>query len=232
MIKIENVSKAFSDKIVLSKISFTANEGEVTALIGPNGSGKSTLIKILLGLISPDEGRATFDGKNYEELGKYPFRYVGAFLDSFQPNPTRTAYSHLRWIALTSGIDKQRCLECLKIVGLQDVGNKRIKDYSLGMKQRLGLATAILANPKILILDEPINGLDPDGIRWVREFLREFVRNDKIVLITSHYMNELELTVDKIVGLSNGKVVIDGSSKDVLEEYGSFEEAYFKSVSN
>ena len=186
----------------------------------------------MLGLISPDQGRATFDGKNYEELGKYPFRYVGAFLDSFQPNPTRTAYSHLRWIALTSGIDKQRCLECLKIVGLQDVGNKRIKDYSLGMKQRLGLATAILANPKILILDEPINGLDPDGIRWVREFLREFVRDDKIVLITSHYMNELELTVDKIVGLSNGKVVIDASSKDVLKEYGSFEEAYFKSVSN
>ena len=186
----------------------------------------------MLGLISSDEGRATFDGKNYEELGEYPFRYVGAFLDSFQPNPTRTAYNHLRWIALTSGIDKQRCLECLKIVGLQDVGNKKIKDYSLGMKQRLGLATAILANPKILILDEPINGLDPDGIRWVREFLREFVRDDKIVLITSHYMNELELTVDKIVGLSNGKVVIDGSSKDVLEEYGSFEEAYFKSVTS
>ena len=186
----------------------------------------------MLGLISPDEGRATFDGKVYEELGKYPFRYVGTFLDSIQPNPTRTAYSHLRWIALTSGIDKQRCLECLKIVGLQDVGNKKIKDYSLGMKQRLGLATAILANPKILILDEPINGLDPDGIRWVREFLREFVRDDKIVLITSHYMNELELTVDKIVGLSNGKVVIDGSSKNILEKYGSFEEAYFKSVTN
>ena len=164
--------------------------------------------------------------------GKYPFRYVGTFLDSFQPNPTRTAYNHLRWIALTSGISKQRCLECLKIVGLQDVGNKKIKDYSLGMKQRLGLATAILANPKILILDEPIIGLDPDGIRWVREFLREFVKDDKIVLITSHYMNELELTVDKIVGLSNGKVVIDGSSKDVLEEYGSFEEAYFRSVRN
>ena len=228
MIKIENVSKAFSDKVVLSKISFTANEGEVTALIGPNGSGKSTLLKILLELISTDEGRATFDGKNYGELGKYPFRYVGTFLDSFQPNPTRTAYNHLRWIALTSGISKQRCLECLKIVGLQDVGNKKIKDYSLGMKQRLGLATAILANPKILILDEPINGLDPDGIRWVREF----VKDDKIVLITSHYMNELELTVDKIVGLSNGKVVIDGSSKDVLEEYGSFEEAYFRSVRN
>lgn len=232
MIQFEKISKGFISKSVLTEVSFTAKEGEITALIGPNGSGKSTLIKILLGLISPDEGRATFDGKSYEDLGKYPFRYVGAFLDSFQPNPTRTAYSHLMWIALTSGIDKQRCLECLKLVGLQDVGNKRIKDYSLGMKQRLGLATAILANPKILILDEPINGLDPDGIRWVREFLREFVRGGKIVLITSHYMNELELTVDKIVGLSNGKIVIDGSSKDVLEEYGSFEEAYFKSVTN
>ena len=172
-----------------------------------------------------------FDGKNYEELGKYPFRYVGAFLDSFQPNPTRTAYNHLRWIALTSGIDKQRCLDVLKIVGLQDVGikDKRLLSWN---ETKTGLATAILANPRILILDEPINGLDPDGIRWVREFLREFVKDDKIVLITSHYMNELELTVDKIVGLSNGKVVIDGSSKDVLEEYGSFEEAYFRSVRN
>ncbi|HFI0168152.1 ABC transporter ATP-binding protein [Streptococcus suis] len=230
MIKIENVNKAFRDKIVLSNISFTANEGEVTALIGPNGSGKSTLIKILLGLVSPDEGRATFDGKNYEELGEYPFRYVGSFLDSFQPNPTRTGYNHLRWIALASGIDKQRCIECLKIVGLQDAGNKKIKEYSLGMKQRLGLATAILGDPRILILDEPINGLDPDGIRWVREFLREFVKDDKIVLLTSHYMNELERTVDRIVGLSNGKIVVDGSSKNILKEYGSFEEAYFRSV--
>ena len=118
MIQFEKISKGFSSKSVLSEVSFTAKEGEITALIGPNGSGKSTLIKILLGLVSPDEGRATFDGKNYEELGKYPFRYVGAFLDSFQPNPTRTAYSHLRWIALTSGIEKQRCLECLKLVGL------------------------------------------------------------------------------------------------------------------
>ena len=137
MIQFEKISKGFISKSVLTEVSFTAKEGEITALIGPNGSGKSTLIKILLGLISPDEGRATFDGKSYEELGKYPFRYVGAFLDSFQPNPTRTAYSHLRWIALTSGIDKKRCLECLKLVGLHDVGNKRIKDYSLGMKQRL-----------------------------------------------------------------------------------------------
>ena len=252
MIQIEKISKGFSSKSVLSEVSFTAKKGEITALIGPNGSGKSTLIKILLGLISSDEGRATFDGKNYEDIEEKAILFMilngksvagfdeiiynadvnDEFLHIFQPNPTRTAYNHLRWIALTSGIDKQRCLECLKIVGLQDVGNKKIKDYSLGMKQRLGLATAILANPKILILDEPINGLDPDGIRWVREFLREFVRDDKIVLITSHYMNELELTVDKIVGLSNGKVVIDGSSKDVLEEYGSFEEAYFKSVTS
>lgn len=230
MIDIKKICKRYGEKEILDNISFIAKEGQITGLIGPNGSGKSTLIKILLGLESADDGSAQINGKKYEELGDNPFEVVGSFLDSCQPYPTRTAYSHLRWIGLACGVSRQRCLECLDIVGLADVGKKKVKDFSLGMKQRLGLATAILGNPDILILDEPINGLDPEGIRWVREFLRQFVNQGKTVLMTSHYMSELELTVDQVVGISNGRIVLEGSREAVLENYQSFENAYFQSV--
>ena len=216
MINITNLNKTYDDKVVLSNITFHANKGEITGLIGPNGSGKSTLIKILLGLESADSGKATILGTT--------------FLDSYQPYPSRTGYEQLRWIALSCGLSKQRCIECLEIVGLKDVGKKKIKDYSLGMKQRLGLATAILADPDILILDEPINGLDPEGIRWLREFLKDFVKQEKTVLLTSHYMSELELTVDRVVGISNGHVVLNDKREQVLKQYDSFENAYFSSI--
>ena len=221
MIKIENVSKAFREKIVLSKISFTANEGEVTALIGPNGSGKSTLLKILLGLISTDEGRATFDGKNYGELGKYPFRYVGTFLDSFQPNPTRTAYNHLRWIALTSGISKQRCLECLKIVGLQDVGNKKIKDYSLGMKQKIYLAGAFMSNAQNIILDEPFNAIDPESTFVIKKILFDLKDTGKMILFSVHNLDLVSNFCDKIIFIDNRHSIFECNNPqnfDVLEK--------------
>ena len=230
MINITNLNKTYDDKVVLSNITFHTNKGEITGLIGPNGSGKSTLIKILLGLESADSGKATILGTTYSELGAEPLSIVGTFLDSYQPYPSRTGYEQLRWIALSCGLSKQRCIECLEIVGLKDVGKKKIKDYSLGMKQRLGLATAILADPDILILDEPINGLDPEGIRWLREFLKDFVKQGKTVLLTSHYMSELELTVDRVVGISNGHVVLNDKREQVLKEYDSFENAYFSSV--
>ena len=230
MINITNLNKTYDDKVVLSNITFHANKGEITGLIGPNGSGKSTLIKILLGLESADSGKATILGTTYSELGAEPLSIVGTFLDSYQPYPSRTGYEQLRWIALSCGLSKQRCTECLEIVGLKDVGKKKIKDYSLGMKQRLGLATAILADPDILILDEPINGLDPEGIRWLREFLKDFVKQGKTVLLTSHYMSELELTVDRVVGISNGHVVLNDKREQVLKQYDSFENAYFSSV--
>lgn len=230
MISINKLNKSYHNKVVLSDVTFKVEKGTITGLIGPNGSGKSTLIKILLELESADGGEATLFGKKYSQLGPNPIGKVGTFLDSYKPYPTRTGYEHLRWIALSSGLSKQRCLECLKIVGLENVGKKKIKDYSLGMKQRLGLATAILADPELLILDEPINGLDPEGIRWVREFLRDFVKSGKTVLLTSHYMSELELTVDQIIGISEGTVVLNGKCEQVLKQYGSFENAYFSSV--
>ena len=185
---------------------------------------------ILLGLENSQMGMTLIDGKKYSQLGDNPFCIVGSFLDSCQPYPTRTGFQHLRWIGLACGVDRNRCKECLELVGLSEAKNKKVKDYSLGMKQRLGLATALLANPDILILDEPINGLDPEGIRWVRNFLQSFVNEGKTVLMTSHYMSELELTVDHLVGISNGKIVIDAPTKDILKQFGSFEEAYFKAL--
>ena len=200
------------------------------------GQSPNTSIKLdknlkLIKLIpSKQYGEEDTNGKKYSQLGDNPFCIVGSFLDSCQPYPTRTGFQHLRWIGLACGVDKNRCNECLELVGLSEAKNKKVKDYSLGMKQRLGLATALLANPDILILDEPINGLDPEGIRWVRNFLQSFVNEGKTVLMTSHYMSELELTVDHLVGISNGKIVIDAPTKDILKQFGSFEEAYFKAL--
>ena len=230
MITIQKLHKEYNNKIVLQNVSFKAKKGEITGLIGPNGSGKSTLIRILLGLENSQMGMALIDGKKYSQLGDNPFCIVESFLDSCQPYPTRTGLQHLRWIGMACGVDRNRCNECLELVGLSEAKNKKVKDYSLGMKQRLGLATALLANPDILILDEPINGLDPEGIRWVRNFLQSFVSEGKTVLMTSHYMSELELTVDHLVGISNGKIVIDAPTKDILKQFGSFEEAYFKAL--
>ena len=230
MITIQNLHKEYNNKIVLQNVSFKAKKGEITGLIGPNGSGKSTLIRILLGLENSQMGMALIDGKKYSQLGDNPFGIVGSFLDSCQPYQTRTGFQHLRWIGLACGVDRNRCKECLELVGLSEAKHKKVKDYSLGMKQRLGLATALLANPDILILDEPINGLDPEGIRWVRNFLQSFVNEGKTVLMTSHYMSELELTVDHLVGISNGKIVLDAPTKDILKQFGSFEEAYFKAL--
>ena len=213
MITIQKLHKEYNNKIVLQNVSFKAKKGEITGLIGPNGSGKSTLIRILLGLENSQMGMTLIDGKNTLNWEIILFVIVGSFLDSCQPYPTRTGFQHLRWIGLACGVDRNRCKECLELVGLSEARNKKVKDYSLGMKQRLGLATALLANPDILILDEPINGLDPEGIRWVRNFLQSFVNEGKTVLMTSHYMSELELTVDHLVGISNGKIVIDAPTK-------------------
>ena len=230
MITIQNLHKEYNNKNVLQNVTFKAKKGEVTGLIGPNGSGKSTLIRILLGLENSQKGIALINGKKYSQLGDNPFCIVGSFLDSCQAYPTRTGFQHLRWIGLACGVDRKRCKECLDLVGLSEARNQKVKDYSLGMKQRLGLATALLASPDILILDEPINGLDPEGIRWVRNFLQSFVSEGKTVLMTSHYMSELELSVDHLVGISNGKIIIDAPTKDILKQFGSFEEAYFKAL--
>lgn len=207
MINITNLNKTYDDKVVLSNITFHANKGEITGLIGPNGSGKSTLIKILLGLESADSGKATILGTTYSELGAEPISIVGTFLDSYQPYPSRTGYEQLRWIALSCGLSKQRCIECLEIVGLKDVGKKKIKDYSLGMKQRLGLATAILADPDILILDEPMNGLDKEGVSEIRKLLLDFKSKGKTIIIVSHNSEDINMLCDTVHEMDKGRLV-------------------------
>ena len=229
MITIQNLHKEYNNKIVLQNVTFKAKKGEVTGLIGPNGSGKSTLIRILLGLENSETGMALINGKKYSQLGDNPFCVVGSFLDSCQPYPTRTGFQHLRWIGLACGVDRNRCNECLELVGLSEAKNKKLKDYSLGMKQRLGLATALLANPDILILDEPINGLDPIGIQEIRNLLLSLSKEHGItILISSHILSEISQIADKIGFIKNGEIVEQVSMKEIRRENINLEE-YFMS---
>ncbi|KFI50786.1 ATP-binding cassette domain-containing protein [Bifidobacterium biavatii] len=230
MIEIAGLSKTYGDKHALNDVSFRAEPGEVTALIGPNGAGKSTLLHILLGLESASSGMAAFDGKRYSELGPNPLMTVGSFIDGLMPYPSRTGLNHLHWIALGDGIPFSRCDECLRLVGLYEARNRTYKTYSLGMKQRLGIAVAILTDAPYLILDEPLNGLDPEGIKWVRDFIKDYASGHRTVLVSSHYMAELELVADHVVGLSNGRKVLDDDIDTLLDGYGSLEQAYFNVV--
>lgn len=230
MIEIHGLSKSYGSKHVLDDVSFRTEQGKVTALIGPNGAGKSTLLHILLGLEPASNGTATFDGRRYNELGPNPLTVVGSFIDGLAPYPSRTGLNHLRWIALAADIPFFRCDECLRLVGLYEARNRTYKTYSLGMKQRLGIATAILADAPYLILDEPLNGLDPEGIKWVRDFIKDYVSDHRTVLVSSHYMAELELVADHVVGLSSGRKVLDDGIDTLLDGYGSLEQAYFSVV--
>lgn len=230
MIEISNLSKIYGDKRALDDVSFRAESGRITALIGPNGAGKSTLLHILLGLEPASNGTATFDGKRHNELGPNPLMVVGSFIDGLTPHPSRTGLNHLRWIALGAGVPFSRCDECLQLVGLHEARNRTFKEYSLGMKQRLGIAVAILTDAPYLILDEPLNGLDPEGIKWVRDFIRDYASDHRTVLVSSHYMAELELAADHVVGLSNGRKVLDDDIDTLLDSYGSLEQAYFNVV--
>lgn len=227
MIDIFGLSKNYGDKRALDDVSFQARAGEVTALIGPNGAGKSTLLHILLGLERADRGTATFDGRRYAELGESPFAIVGSFIDDLVPNPSRTGLDQLRWIALATGVPLSRCDDVLRLVGLYETRHRMFGTYSLSMKQRLGIATAILTDAPYLILDEPLNGLDPEGIRWVRGLIKDYAAEGRTVVVSSHYMAELELVVDHVVGLSDGRKILDGAIGGLLDRYGSLERAYF-----
>ena len=221
MITIQKLHKEYNNKIVLQNVSFKAKKGEITGLIGPNGSGKSTLIRILLGLENSQMGMALIDGKKYSQLGDNPFCIVGSFLDSCQPYPTRTGFQHLRWIGFACGVDRNRCNECLELVGLSEAKNKKVKDYSLGMKQRLGLATALLANPDILILDEPTAGLDPKERVRFRNLISTLAEN-RIVILSTHIVSDVEYIAKEILIMKNGELLRQGSPETILKSIHSF----------
>ncbi|MEK5040449.1 ABC transporter ATP-binding protein [Sporosarcina sp. FSL K6-3457] len=225
-IVVNNVTKRYGTKTAVENVSFTAKAGRVTGFLGPNGAGKSSTLRILLGLDHPTSGTALIEGKPFVEHTQ-PLRTVGAMLDGASAVPERRGIDHLRWIAESNRIPKQRIDEVLETVGLAKAAKVRVRKYSLGMKQRLGLAVALLGEPRILVLDEPVNGLDPEGIRTVRSLLRKYAEDGNTVLLSSHLMDETAKIVDDIVIINKGKIIANGTLDEVTAGHSSLEEAFF-----
>src|SRR3954452_22534080 len=213
-IEIEGLSKRFGDATAVDDLSFNAREGAVTGFLGPNGAGKTTTLRMLLGLVAASSGTATFDGRTYAELAE-PSRLVGAVLEATNFHPGRSARQHLAVQALAAGVPISRVDQVLADVGLSDAATRRVKGFSLGMRQRLGLASALLGSPRVLILDEPTNGLDPEGVHWLRQYLRAYADDGGCVLISSHLLAEVEQTVDDVVIVANGRLVTESSLSEL-----------------
>lgn len=209
-IDVAGLTKHFGDTVALDGLSFSVRPGVVTGFLGPNGSGKTTTLRCLLGLVTPTSGSATIDGRHYRDLDD-PVRTVGASLEASDFHPGRTARAHLQVMALAAGIEVARCDALLAQVGLTDTADRRVGGFSLGMRQRLALAQALLGDPPVLLLDEPANGLDPAGIAWLRGFLRALAAEGRTVLISSHVLSEVEQTVDDVVVISRGRLVRQGA---------------------
>jgi ABC-2 type transport system ATP-binding protein len=221
MIKVEHLSKRYGSHPAVDDVSFTCEPGTVTGFLGPNGAGKSTTMRMICGLTPPTAGSATVDGQPYRRLGN-PGRRIGVLLDASAQHAGRTGREVLTLAALTMGVDKRRVDESLERVGLNSTAAKRrVKAYSLGMRQRLGLAYAMLGDPGILILDEPANGLDPEGIYWMRGLLRDFADAGGTVLLSSHLLREVEAVADKLVVIGGGRVVAQGDKAELLAASGT-----------
>jgi ABC-2 type transport system ATP-binding protein len=209
-IDVAGLTKRFGDVTALDDLSFSVVPGVVTGFLGPNGAGKTTTLRCLLGLVTPTSGTATVDGRAYRDLPR-PLSHVGAALEASDFHPGRTARAHLRVMALAAGLPAERVDVLLEQVGLAEFADRRVGGYSLGMRQRLGLAQALLGDPPVLILDEPANGLDPAGIAWLRSFLRMLAAEGRTVLISSHVLSEVQQTVDEVVVIARGRLVRQGS---------------------
>lgn len=227
MIEVDRVTKTYGRKTAVRDISFTAPPGMVTGLIGPNGAGKSTTLRVILGLTRPTSGTAMIDGRAYRDL-RFPLRTIGALLDDAGPVPERRAVDHLRWVARSNGIGRARVREVVELVGLGDKERVRVGKYSLGMKQRLGIATALLGDPGVVVLDEPMNGLDPEGIWWIRNLMQRCADGGATVLVASHFMTELESVAQRIVLIHGGQVRAAGTVAEFTQGYESLEDAYFE----
>ncbi|MGO2425952.1 MAG: ABC transporter ATP-binding protein [Corynebacterium flavescens] len=218
MIEVEGLTKQYKSVRAVDDLTFKVEPGIVTGFLGPNGAGKSTTMRMILGLDEPTMGQSLVNGQHYSEL-KHPLRVVGALLDAKAVHPNRSAANHLKWMAQSNGISTSRVDEVLDLVGLSDVAGKKAGGFSLGMGQRLGLAGALLGDPEILILDEPVNGLDPEGIRWVRSLVRALAAEGRTVLISSHLLSEMSLTADHLVVIGRGKLVANQSTYGFVKEH-------------
>src|SRR6185437_15625031 len=210
MIELSDVTKRYGDSVAVDHLSFTVKPGMVTGFLGPNGAGKTTTMRMVLGLDAPDSGAVTVNGRRYRSIPA-PMHELGALLDAKAANGGHTARQHLAWIARAGGIPAHRIDEVLDLVGLLDVAAKRLAGFSLGMFQRLGIATALLGDPQILVLDEPVNGLDPDGIRWIRALLQQLAAEGRTIFLSSHLMSEMEATADHIIVIGRGRLIADTS---------------------
>jgi ABC-2 type transport system ATP-binding protein len=214
-IEVQSLSKRYGRTVAVEGLSFSVQPGRVTGFVGPNGAGKSTTMRLILGLDRPTEGRALVGGAPYA-TARSPLRLVGGLLDAQALHPGRTAYHHLLWLAQSNGLPVGRVDVALGTVGLDAVGGRRAGTFSLGMKQRLGLAAALLGDPAILMLDEPVNGLDPEGIRWIRRFLASMAAEGRAVFVSSHLLGELEGMADQLVIIGRGRLIADVSVQDLL----------------
>ena len=226
MIAVDRLTKTYGHRAAISNVSFQTAPGKVTGLLGPNGAGKSTTMRLILGLDTPTSGTALVADQTYRSLSR-PLTIVGAQFDGSGAHKGRIARDHLLWVALSNGISRSRVPEVLERVGLSSVGRKRVGSFSLGMGQRLGIATALLGDPDVLVFDEPMNGLDAEGIRWIRRLMRDLASAGKTVLVSSHLMSEVESVADDLVVIAQGKVIQQGPTTDLVEGFESLEDAYF-----
>ncbi len=220
MIEASSLTKHFGTTLAVDQLSFAVKPGVVTGFLGPNGSGKSTTMRMVLGLDRPDSGTVNVGGRPYRDL-PWPLREVGALLEARSVHPGRTAHNHLLALAATNSIPPRRIDEMLDLVGLTEVARKRVGTFSLGMGQRLGIAAALLGDPGILLFDEPVNGLDPEGIRWVRNLLKQLAADGKTVFVSSHLMNEMAVTADYVVVIGKGRLIAEAPIADFVASSGN-----------
>jgi len=223
----ESLTKRYGDVVAVDDVTFTLEAGTITGFLGPNGAGKTTTLKMLLGLAAPTSGSALVFGRRYRELSE-PLRRVGAVLESGDFHPSRSGRDHLRTLATAAELPSQRVDEVLDLVDLGAAARRRVKTYSLGMRQRLGLAAALLGDPELLILDEPANGLDPAGVRWLRTFLRDLAAHGRTIVVSSHLLAEVAQTVDHVVIIDHGHLLANGPLDEVTRDGQTLEDVYLE----
>ncbi|MER6605752.1 ATP-binding cassette domain-containing protein [Streptomyces sp. NPDC000927] len=221
MIRVRGLTKRYGSKIAVNDLSFSVKPGRVTGFLGPNGAGKSTTMRMILGLDAPTSGMATISGKSYSHHAA-PLHRAGSLLDARATHPSRSAFDHLMALAHTHGLPRARVEWVLKMAGIDSVGDKKTGSFSLGMTQRLGVAAALLGDPPVLIFDEPVNGLDPDGVRWIRGLMKKMARRGRTVFVSSHLMSEMAVTADHLIVVGRGSLLADTSMEDFRKQAGSW----------
>jgi ABC-2 type transport system ATP-binding protein len=217
MIEVDHLTKRYGTQVAVDDLSFVVPPGVITGFLGPNGAGKSTTMRLMLGLDAPTSGSVTVNGKAYEDLPA-PLNEIGAMLEAHSVHTGRSAYHHLLALAATHGLPRGRVDEVIELVGLKEVARKRVGSFSLGMGQRLGIAAALIGDPTTVILDEPVNGLDPDGIRWIRNLLKRLAQEGRTVFLSSHLMSEMELTAERLIVVGRGRLIADTTVADFVRQ--------------